>query len=404
VRCDIILIEIEFQFHFQNHPAVIFDRMRKVLLKIHLVLGLVCGLFIVVMGLSGSVLVFRAELERQFLPQVTVRAAPDQMALQPMVDRFREQHPESKIRSITLPFPGTSDAVVLAVTEPKSGPARVYLDPASGKELGRRTNDSDWLAWVTNLHHTLFGEGHSLTGPVGAVFSIMCLTGIFVWWPGRNLLARDPAISPTYPGRFGARETHRLIGFWSFVVLFVLAFTGTVFTWRDAYNRAAGAISGAERPAIKIQAANDATGADLDRALESARAAVPNGFPTSVRPAAKPGDPVVIRMKTPDELRKVGSTSVYLDGTLNILKVDRLAEAAWAYRFVDAMTPVHFGEVGGGLIKAIWALAGVLPTVLFISGVRIWWRSLAAAGVGVRLKGGPTSGGRDPKIEVAVQE
>jgi uncharacterized iron-regulated membrane protein len=353
--------------------------MRKLLLKIHLVLALVCGVFIVIMGLSGSILVFRTDLERTFLPAVTAPAVSTGSAaldLGTLLDRYRASHPGAIVRSIALPAPGTRDAIIL-VTAGGSDPGRVYLDPATGRELGRRTSDSDWIARLTNLHHTLFADGHSFTGLIGAALSIMCLTGIITWWPGRNALPRSPAFRFRRSGRLGARDLHHLFGFWSFVLLFVLAFTGTVFTWRDAYNRVAAGISGRDRAPAQIKIEGDATDADLNAALAAARRAVPAGVPTLIRTALKPGDPIIIRLKLDGELRRAGSTQVFIDADSQVAQIDRLADAALAFQIVDAFAPIHCAEVGGLPVKVLWTFVGIVPVVLFVSGFRIWWRSLA---------------------------
>src|SRR5262245_29741406 len=99
--------------------------MRKLLLKIHMVLAIVAGAFIVIMGLSGSVLVFRADLERAFLPAVTAPVASAVSASLPLgqvVRQFQDSHPGATIRSITLPAPGSNDALLLVVNEGKIGP------------------------------------------------------------------------------------------------------------------------------------------------------------------------------------------------------------------------------------------------------------------------------------------
>src|SRR5262245_53356111 len=127
--------------------------MRNLLLKVHLVLALVCGVFIVVLGLSGSVLLYRADLERAFFRQVTTQQPMgDGIAVKAIVQGYRAAHPDANIRSISLPQAGSRDALQLVVAE-RAGTKRVYLDPATGRELGERLPNSDWLAWLVDLHH-----------------------------------------------------------------------------------------------------------------------------------------------------------------------------------------------------------------------------------------------------------
>jgi uncharacterized iron-regulated membrane protein len=347
--------------------------MRKLLLKVHLILGLACGVFIVVLGLSGSVLLYRADLERAMFPQLSAQQpAGEVSALHAIVQEYRAAHPDANIRSISLPQAGSRDALQLVVAA-KGGAKRVYLDPATGRELGERLPNSDWLALLVDLHHNLFADSHFYTGLVGAGFTLMCISGIIVWWPAAGLLR-----SPAFAVRRGmnAREAHHFFGFWSFVVLLVIAFTGTVFTWRDAYNNVASWMSRQPKPAVRVKIEGNATGLDLDRALLAAKAAIPGAQPTLLRPATKDGEPLIVRMRAGSDLRPSGSNQVFLGANGEVVKVDKLADKAFAFRAVDAFVPIHFAEAGGLPMKLLWTVAGFVPTILFFSGLRIWWRSL----------------------------
>jgi uncharacterized iron-regulated membrane protein len=346
--------------------------MRNLLLKIHLVLALLCGVFIVVLGLSGSVLLYRADLERALFPQVTAQAVPEPLVLQPIVQGYRAAHPDANIRSISLPQAGSHDALQLVIAA-KGGTQRVYMDPATGNRLGERLPDSDWLAWLVDLHHNLFADSHFYTGLVGAGFSAMCITGIIAWWPAAGF-----KYSPAFALRGGltARDVHHFFGFWAFVVLLMIAFTGTVFTWRDAYNGVAAWISRQPKPDTRVKINGSAVGVDLDQALLSARTAMPGATPTLLRLPGKEGDPLIVRMRAESDLRPIGSNQVFIGANGEVVKVDRLAEKAFAFRVVDAFTPIHFAEAGGWPVKLLWTVAGFVPAILFFSGLRIWWRTL----------------------------
>jgi uncharacterized iron-regulated membrane protein len=347
--------------------------MRNLLLKVHLVLALLCGVFVVVLGLSGSVLVYRADLERALFPEATLQQPAEEVtAWQTAVQGYKATHPDTRLRSISLPQPGSRDALQLVVAT-SAGVKRVYLDPENGRELGERLPNSDWLAWLVNLHHNLFADSHFYTGLVGAGFTAMCVTGIIAWWPTAGL-----SRSPAFHARRGmnARETHHFFGFWSFVLLLVIAFTGTVFTWRDAYNGVAAWISGQPKPESRVRIDGNATSVDLDQAVAAAKTAMPGATPTLLRLPTKDGEPLIVRMRAGSDLRPIGSNQVFIGASGEVVRVDRLADKAFAFRVVEAFTPIHFAEAGGWPIKLLWTGAGFVPAVLFFSGLRIWWRTL----------------------------
>ena len=39
-----------------------------------------------------------------------------------------------------------------------------------------------------------------------------------------------------------------------------------------------------------------------------------------------------------------------------------------------AFSPLHYGEFGGLPFKLVWALLGLAPSMLFITGLMTWWR------------------------------
>ena len=43
-------------------------------------------------------------------------------------------------------------------------------------------------------------------------------------------------------------------------------------------------------------------------------------------------------------------------------------------RIFAAFAPIHYGEFGGLPIKVLWAFLGLIPSVLFVTGVITWWR------------------------------
>jgi uncharacterized iron-regulated membrane protein len=100
---------------------------------------------------------------------------------------------------------------------------------------------------------------------------------------------------------------------------------------------------------------------------------------------AKPGAPVVVRKRLPGDLHPNGMSYVFLDPhTGNVLRVDRAADASRGQRLVNLRYPLHIGHWGGMATRLLHALAGLMPSLLFVTGCRLWWnrklRQRAASG------------------------
>jgi uncharacterized iron-regulated membrane protein len=46
---------------------------------------------------------------------------------------------------------------------------------------------------------------------------------------------------------------------------------------------------------------------------------------------------------------------------------------------VNWMAPLHVGSFGGAPIRVIWFAGGLMPTVLCVTGLAMWWRRRRAA-------------------------
>ena len=42
-------------------------------------------------------------------------------------------------------------------------------------------------------------------------------------------------------------------------------------------------------------------------------------------------------------------------------------------RFLFWLAQAHFGRFGGYPVKIVWTLFGILPIVLFVTGMLMWW-------------------------------
>ena len=72
---------------------------------------------------------------------------------------------------------------------------------------------------------------------------------------------------------------------------------------------------------------------------------------------------------------------VYLHpATGEVVQVERIADRPLSARFLASMAPIHYGEFGGMTIKVAWALLGLSPLLLFVTGLIAWWRPKSRAG------------------------
>ncbi len=150
--------------------------LRRVLYLVHLWLGIAVGLYVVIISVSGSAVVFRRELTRWLLPGGIV--------------------------------PDTGYPWTLVILE-----------------------------WLVDLHDNLLAGsvGRDLNG-VGAIFiTVIILTGACIWWPGRKRWKQSLMIQRTHVRRF-SWHLHSAIGFWSLILLFGWSVTGIYFAFPEPFE------------------------------------------------------------------------------------------------------------------------------------------------------------------------
>ena len=346
--------------------------LNKWIYRTHLWLGLVTGLVAALLGISGTVLIFRGELEQAFRPHIRASVPFSHgTSIEPLVNSYRQANPQHTVRGMQLPIPSEREPLVLMLAG-SGQPTRVYIDPATGRELNGPTND--WITWTVRLHHSLFLKGHFYTGLAGVALSLLCVTGVVVWWSSIKTLAHDIVCRPGRLRTMRARDVHIFAGVWLLIPLFLLAFSGTVFTWREAYTRAALALTGSTVQKTKLAPAGDVRSLNLDAAIAAARTRFPEATPTMIRMPAKPGDPLTVRMRTPDDSRDMGTRQVFVNARAEVIGVEQPSDNPLAARAVGMLAPLHTGELGGWPLKFAWAFMGLVPPLLFLSGVRAAWR------------------------------
>src|ERR1700754_893486 len=208
-------------------------KLRTVLFWTHLTAGLVAGVVILIMSVTGTLLTFQqsilkmAERSQRFV-DVPVDARRLEMDL--LLERVRLAVPDAEPTTITLDSdPAATAAVAL-------GPqGTVFVNPYTGDVLGTGSPRARaFYRSVTSWHRYLSVEGEhratarAITGACNAAFLVLAITGFYLWWPRQWTWRHVSAVTFFRSGLSGkARDFnwHNVIGFWSAPVLIVLTMT-----------------------------------------------------------------------------------------------------------------------------------------------------------------------------------
>ncbi len=349
--------------------------LKNALLKpFHIWTGIITGLFLSVIALTGSVIVFRAELERAAFPRgIPAAASSRRVAIDEAAREIARLRPDSLIRRVHLPQTA-GDPYVFQLESEDKRTERIISDAATGRVLGAlETGTVDWLV---DLHRNFLAgkAGRKAVGIFGIVLLVLGATGILMWLLGsRNWRAWISVRRSGSTRRFNF-ELHRVAGLWAYGFLAVIAFTGIERAFPDTFREAVKSITGqpANITGPKVKGAK--TMLSLDEYVRIGKGAMPDGVPTELRLPAPGKGPVDLRLYRAGDLALSGN-HVYLDAaTARVIQVDRIVDRPVGARFLAALSPIHYGEFGGIPVKIAWALLGLTPVLLFITGLFAWWR------------------------------
>lgn len=200
--------------------------------------GLIVGLYVFFISLTGSVLVYRNELLEAVMPlPPTVVPSEQQLDREILESRLLAQHPNAEIERI---FSSATPLEAAEVWLLKGG-NRIerYADPYTGEDLGSASRF--WMNRVYDLmqaHKNFFAGDIGLTlNGVGALcLLMMCITGLLLWWPGVDHWRQRLWVGKGGSWRRSLWEFHGAVGFWSAAFIATFAISGTYLCFQDFFN------------------------------------------------------------------------------------------------------------------------------------------------------------------------
>ena len=352
---------------------------RSIWFQIHLWLGLTLGMIGIVVGLSGSILVFDHEID-EWLHPARYQVSGSRVAI-PFAEYAERaaQALEGRAKPTGIRLPDGEDGPIIVFARPASpgsGFLRVYLDASSGRVLDA-TEGVDFIGWMHGFHENLMlreYSGREIVGFVGVAMLISSLSGIYLWWPPRRQWLKALG----FRKGFGAsRNLHYTFGFYGSLALALVSFTGMFLSFTDA-GRAVVAAFGPLSPSPRSIQSPEGSGRPVspDDAVDAALAYYPDAAVVGVQLPAGPRGVYRIMLREAGDESARPATAVYVDPRLNavLYRADRATRTA-GDRFLTLQRVLHEGSWWGAIGRTVTFITGLLPAVLAITGLILYLRS-----------------------------
>jgi uncharacterized iron-regulated membrane protein len=218
--------------------------LRRALFQIHLWSGIGVGLYILVIGLTGSLLVYRVEIMRKITPKpVIVVASGARLSDDQLKDAAARAYPDFTVVNV-FRARNPNQAVDVWMKRGTELKQRMF-DPYTAKDLGDTVPASiRSMSWILDLHDNLLGgtTGRFING-IGSIGTIvLAITGLVIWWPGVQKWRRSLVIHRKVGWKRFNWDLHSAVGIWSFVFVLLFGVTGAYLCFPEPFGDAADAI------------------------------------------------------------------------------------------------------------------------------------------------------------------
>ncbi len=386
-------------------------RRRRFWLRAHLVLGLGTGAIFAVIGATGSILVFYHEIDEWLHPGLMVVAADrggGEAAYLPLgqlvTSAERARPPAGRLESVAYPRTerhamafrfgvARADAVdahfVDGVAHAHAVDAHfVFVDPYRGHVTGTRV-ERDWpwsmshlIGFVFSLHYSLLaGEtGGWIVGVLGMLQLVLLATGLIVWWPITGKWRHAFTLQRRGRGPIHHLAVHRGVGFYSVLVLGAVVLSGVYLNLPKEVVFAVRLLSpGTRDPSVTPGSEPSRGRAPLtpDQAVAIARQQCPACRLSGVAlPEDEQGAYTISFVNVPHVSHFWSERSVMLDQYSGVvLRVaDPTTRGTAGDTFLDWQWPLHSGQAFGWPGRIAVCVAGLVPSLLFVTGWLRWRR------------------------------
>lgn len=337
----------------------------RTLLKYHSYLGLIAGVFLIIIGLTGAVLAFNEDIDEAIFKPYQVEGYPNSLALDKAIETVQNHFPEWEARIVHFK---KGESILFNLRLPDAR-RFVFVHPETGQVIAHIDANTTITKWILKLHYSFYAGvvGRIWVLIVGILFFLSLITGVILY---RKVIIKtllfQVKIKRGHTRNFYS-AWHRYVGVWALLLNLVLVITGVFL----AYKVAKGGLETPKMPEfVKLNLS-------VEESLNKIKSAYPGFTPTYIRLPKQASSAITVNgvfNTDPFYYSQYFNKFLIDNKTGEIKSVTKVSEAGLLTRLDSMISPLHFGQYGGLVIKLLYCFVGLSGPFLSITGFVIWYK------------------------------
>ena len=369
--------------------------IKRLIGKLHLWLGLVSGLLMFLISISGALYAFRDEIfdKLHHNEQHAEKAGDHTLPLEELwaiaEETLGAEYPVNYVNTFSDPLRAWEfkayryNPDMVSYFNWCEYDYFVYVDPYSGKVLKLLDHKNEFFHLVKMFHWSFLLNtkyGQPIVGWTVLVFVITLISGLVLWWPFKRKSKRKSfVIQRTKKWKILNYDIHNVLGFYSIPFTLILALTGLVwaFKWFMALAYVAVNLSTQRPDTAKVVSADlsdKIMGVPYEAVYRQSIKKYPDAYSISIYKAGETEDGTIgtYVKKTKQVYYKahLEKFDKYSGKLLSSLSFDDLNRGE---KLLRMNYDIHVGAVFGLFGKVIAFFVALLAASMPVTGFFIWW-------------------------------
>ena len=354
--------------------------MRKTLFKIHSWVALIAIIPLIVISITGSVLVFKSEIDGLLMPNshFVVKALPERLPIDKLIAKTERTYPNYIVASWEIFNDDTADRVYLIKRGTEQW-AKLHLNQYTGDILSEPVGTSHYFTdWFLELHYTfLLNDFKNLPGQTGTVLGfffavfllVLGISGLIIY---RKFWRRLFSVRWRATLQIVLSDIHKMTGVLGSPIIIILAITGGYFNWAVWYHEVIEHAQEAHYVLTNPLYSHDIS---LQQILDDNKKQISTFNGTFLVLPLEPDENITLfgEVSTTNPLAsEYANTITYSKLTGEHMANWDIREVGIGWQVIDSFRKLHFGYFAGLVSKVLWAVIGLSPVWLAGTGFYLW--------------------------------